>query len=609
VDTVAARTRRRTSWSGIADLVEPSGVSVPRGPSSTLGEVAASGSPPTPRPPGRALLRIAGVLTQLSCGACLLIGTIGLVLVEQNRTGGVGSVAAWLVMAMAGLVFGGLIYRGGLVSMLIAAAIDGGFGLLLATFDHETLRRLLRILGASDVDAIRSALGVAGFAMIGAGVVCLVALPHGIRYARWFRDAAATRTAMSTARGFPPPPVPVRTATYIIPAEEIPGSRRRIYTILGGVAIGVGAGIGVLVSSTRDDAPATEHARPTVTPIEPARPATEPARPSIAATEPARPATEPARLAGPPDAGVADAGAVHVEATVAPLATAKRPARVEPAIAISTVQELVLVQHRAIARVDRKALAGLIAAEVFGFGTDAGDVAEGRDGVVAQLVRDLGDPPAGGFTVESKAISIGEDRGHAWIAEQLEVGGAGREARSFAVSELAAVIDGNWQVVALHWATPVDDATAQRLAVLSRLPLPARIVDRHDGPAEIDQAVRAAFASRAAFAEACSERADTFNYGSGGERAHGGAVKRIFSRLKADIRVHDGVRVVGGGAWDPAQTAQPRIAWAAVNVDYTAKTRAATEVTQTFRVLAILIKDGRSWKIVQTQWSNGGPIR
>src|SRR5262249_55750077 len=159
--------------------------------------------------------------------------------------------------------------------------------------------------------------------------------------------------------------------------------------------------------------------------------------------------------AGVADAGVADAAA-HVEANVAPLATARRPAHVEPAIfPIATVQELVLVQHRAIARVDRKALAGVIAADAFGFGTDAGDVAEGRAGIVAQLVRDLGDPPAGGFTVESKATSIGEDRGHAWIAEQLEVGGAGREARSFAVSELAAMIDGNWQVVALHWAMPV----------------------------------------------------------------------------------------------------------------------------------------------------------
>jgi hypothetical protein len=32
-------------------------------------------------------------------------------------------------------------------------------------------------------------------------------------------------------------------------------------------------------------------------------------------------------------------------------------------------------------------------------------------------------------------------------------------------------------------------------------------------------------------------------------------------------------------------------------------------VTQTFRVLAVLIKEDRGWKIVQTQWSNGGPIR
>src|SRR5262249_13970767 len=195
---------------------------------------------------------------------------------------------------------------------------------------------------------------------------------------------------------------------------------------------------------------------------------------------PPRPTTDPARLAGPPDAGVADAGAsAHVAATVAP-ETAKRPARVEPAIAaISTVQDLVLVQHPAIARADRKALASTITAAAFGFGIDAGDIAEGRDGMVAQLVRDLGDPPAGGFAVESKAISIGEDRGHAWIAEQLEVGSAGGEPRSFAISELATVIDGSWQIVALHWATPVDDATAQRLAMLSKLPQPARVLDRH----------------------------------------------------------------------------------------------------------------------------------
>jgi len=36
---------------------------------------------------------------------------------------------------------------------------------------------------------------------------------------------------------------------------------------------------------------------------------------------------------------------------------------------------------------------------------------------------------------------------------------------------------------------------------------------------------------------------------------------------------------------------------------------AATDVTQTFRVLAIMLKEGADWKIVQTQWSNGGPVR
>ena len=561
---------------------------------------------PTPRPPGRAILRLAGVLTQLACGACLLIGTIGLVLVEQDRSGGLGPVTAWLVMALAGLVFGGLIYRGGLVSMLIAAAIDVGFGVVLATFDVEALRRLLKILGASDVEAIHGVLAVAGFAMIGAGAVCLVALPQGVRYARWFRDAAATHTAMSTARGFPPPPVPVRTATYIIPAEHQPASRRRLYAALAGMAIGVGAGIGVLVSSTRDDGSSSA-----------ARRATPPA----AAVAPPRTVERPKLSEAPVDAGVIpDAGTAVTAAavpdagaairTAAPADAAVAEVAVVASIApIASVQEMVLVQHRAIARVDRKALAGLVAAGAFGVGVDAGDIAEGRDDVVGQIAHDLGPPPPGGFTVESRALSIGEDRGHAWIAEQLEVSGGG-EPRSFAISELAARINGSWQIVALHWGHPIDDATAQRLAMLNQLPQPARIVDRSDGPAELDRAVRAAFASRVAFAEAHSERADAFNYGSGGERAHGGAtIRRIFSKLHAEIRMHDGARVVAGSAWDPAQRAAPWIGWAALNVDFAAKTHAGAEVTQTFRVLAVLIKEGSAWRIVQTQWSNGGPVQ
>ncbi|HEY0990446.1 MAG TPA: hypothetical protein VGD80_25510, partial [Kofleriaceae bacterium] len=184
-----------------------------------------SDPPPTPRPPGRALLRLAGALTQVSCGVCVLIGTSAIVRVQQAKVGGIAPVAAWLLAAMAGLVFGGLIYRGGLISMLVATVIDVGFGLVLLAIEYETLRRLLKILPASDVATIADGLDVAGFIMLGAGAICLIALPQGMRYAHWFRGAAATRHAMSTARGFPPPPVPARTSAYIIPAEERPESR------------------------------------------------------------------------------------------------------------------------------------------------------------------------------------------------------------------------------------------------------------------------------------------------------------------------------------------------------------------------------------------------
>ncbi|HEX4416881.1 MAG TPA: nuclear transport factor 2 family protein [Kofleriaceae bacterium] len=556
---------------------------------------------PMSGPPGRALLRLAGVLSQLTCGVCLLVGTISVVLVQQNKTGQIGAVVAWLAVAMVGLVFGGLVYRGGLVRMLIAAAIDAGFGIALVTLDADTLRKLLKILSASDVATVGDGLTLAGYGMLGAAAVCLIALPQGLAFARWFHTAAATYTAMaaytarSTARGFPPPPIPARGSVYLIPADELP-SRRRLYIVLGGLAIGVGAGIGVLVSSARpseapDPAPVTSKASDAH-----ARAASGSAAggraPSTAGAGSGKPA-----IAGSAGGSAAIAGSA---APAAPEGVAIAPG--------NSVADLIFAEHGAIAKVDAKALGALVTPTAFGFGIDAGELAEGRDAIAAQIVRDLGDPPAGGFTISAKPPVIGEERDHAWIVEELELGGAGREPRHFAISSLAARVAGTWTIVALHWATPVSDATAERMAILKTLPAPHPIADHHDGSDELDHAVRAAFASRAAFADAISERADAFNYGSGAERAHGASIKKIFSKLKAQIRLHDGARVAAGSAWDPAQNAAPWIGWAAVNVDFTSKTRAATDVTQTFRVLAILIKDGASWKIVQTQWSNGGPV-
>ena len=358
--------------------------------------------------------------------------------------------------------------------------------------------------------------------------------------------------------------------------------------MLGGLAIVVGFGVGVLVSSPASPPPASPPSPAHTAAV--VRAGAEPPRASASAVQPA---ARSGHAGDQADAGLGDAGST--------VATTHPPA--------DTVQRLVAAQRAALAKLDRQALAGSLSPTVFGFGIDASEVAEGRDAVAAQLVRDLGEPPAGGFTVQSKALAIAEHRNSAWIAEELAVAAAGRAPRRLAVTQLAVVLDGRWSVVALHWAQPVDDATAERRAILGTLPSPRPIADQHDGSDELDRVVRAAFASRAGFVEARSQRPDAFNVGSGGERGHGGdAIKRLFGKLKAQIRLRGGARVVAGSAWDPAQRTDPWIGWSAVNVDFVSKTRAATEVTQTMRVLAIWLKDESGWKIVQTQWSNGGPI-
>jgi ketosteroid isomerase-like protein len=278
---------------------------------------------------------------------------------------------------------------------------------------------------------------------------------------------------------------------------------------------------------------------------------------------------------------------------------------------LEPVQMLVQAQRVALANADIKALAQTLSTTAIGFGVDADELAEGRDALAAQLERDLGELPANGFTVEAKFSAIGERDNHAWIALELEVSAPGAAPRRFAITELAAVIDNQWQVVAWHWAIPVADATAERLAILGTLPKPKPVPNIANAPKDIEAAVKDAFASREAFAAARSENPDGFNFGSApNERIVGGArVKKVFAGIKAGIKLHDGLRVVSGDVWDPAQKGAPTVAYALANVDFTTKTRAATELTQTFRVLAVLIKEDAGWKIVQTQWSHGGPIR
>src|SRR5687768_17740057 len=98
------------------------------------------------RPPGRAVLRLAGVLTQMICASCLLLGTIAFVLVQQNSSGGAAYVIAWAVAALVGLVFGGMMGRGGMISLIGSAVLDAGFGIVLLALDNAVLRGLVRVL-------------------------------------------------------------------------------------------------------------------------------------------------------------------------------------------------------------------------------------------------------------------------------------------------------------------------------------------------------------------------------------------------------------------------------------------------------------------------------
>ena len=472
---------------------------------------------------------------------------------------------------------------------------------MLLALDYETLRAILKVLPESDVEVIADIVTAVGVAQLVAFALCLLAIPQALRYTRWMHDETEPRLASSTARGFPPPPIPAaRGSVWQLPivAPEESRSRRRLYFAFAGFAIGFGAGIGVLVSSSAQR-PAGGGAASAPSFGAGSIASARPAAPDVQAGSQARLQVDPAASGG----GGAEASRDASGSGGPEPAVARQPA--------TPVEALIQAQLGAIAKGDLAALTGMLAPGAFAFGVDADEVAEGKAAVGEQLRKDIGELVQGGASADLRFSAVGEAHGHTWIALDLDIVPAGQPPRRFAITELAAWVGGAWTVVAWHWAIPVLDKAAERVAALGTKPSPKPIASALTGPGDLEAAVREAFGSRRAFAAARSEHEHAFNFGSGpSERVLGGeAVKRVFGHLKAEIRLHDGVRVVAAGAWDPAQKDAPAVAFAAANVDFKTRTRAATELTHTFRVLAIFVREGRAWKIVQTQWSHGGPIR
>ncbi len=136
---------------------------------------------------------------------------------------------------------------------MICGLLDAALGIVLLAVEYETLRALLKVLPTSDVEMIADVVTVIGASLLGAFALCALAIPQALRYTRWMHEETEPRLASSTARGFPPPPVSAaRNSVWRLPivAPEETRSRRRMYFMLAGFAIGFGGGIGVLVSST-----------------------------------------------------------------------------------------------------------------------------------------------------------------------------------------------------------------------------------------------------------------------------------------------------------------------------------------------------------------------
>jgi hypothetical protein len=520
--------------------------------------------------PSRALLISAGVLTQLVGATCFVLGLASVPAVHDMRAGMTGVLAS-IVAAVAAIVCGTLVWRGRLIPLALAAGLDVGFGIGLPR-GGSAVGAMLRMLPADDARLVHAIVVVAAVFMFVAAVMCVLAVPAALKLRQWARTEIAASQVMPAASDpdeiaptrerpslqrpsqmpLPPPPQTVerpplsgmQRSQKLMPTQVInigPGRRGLKPAIIVGVAVTLIA-VGVIVMS------ATLSSKP------------DGLEPKAISVE-----------AHPADASTTDVAASAVAAD-APLDVAEPP----------PLADFVEQFHTALASGE---LAPLVAANGFAIGADSNDLAEGRDAVVEQIRGDTGNA-----AVRVKFSFTGQEADTAWLAEELAVG-----SKTFAVTAGLALRDNAWTIVALHMAEPMPNATAYRLAREGTLSTPDVIPNTND-TSELAHAVATAFASKPSFVDARSTRPDAFNFGSApGERLEGGeTIKKVFGRIDATIKLHDAVKVGPLGASG---------GWGVANVDFTESLRDG-DVTQTFRVLAVLLKEDTGWRITLTQFSN-----
>lgn len=498
--------------------------------------------------PSRVLLIIAGLLTQLLGGVCCVLALASLPVVHDLH-GGTKAALASVIAALGAIVCGTLVWRGRLIPLALATGLDVGLGIVLPR-GSSGIGALLQILPQGDVATADTLVTVGAIALFVAATLNIVAIPAAIKLRRWARDELAKPDYV------PPPDEPRKPGTTLkgwgtmklVPTQVLrtPGTPARSKpVVIFAVAIPlIAVGIAIISVSTGGKAARDEIAFGSAG--------------SAVASKPA----------------VVDA-AVAVDA--ATVSDAEEPG----------IEDFVGFFHSALGAGDAAAIGALLDDGAFGFGIDAHEVSEGRDAVAAMLVKDLG----GKATVSAKLHDIGREGDVAWVAEELHAGG-----KSFLVSYVVGLRDGQWSIAAIHFAVAMTNADAYKLARDGELAVPDAIPGRPDDSA-LAVAMKTAFASKSSFVDARSTRSDAFNFGSApGEHIAGGdAIKKVFGKIRATVHLHDAVRVGQVGAHG---------GWGAANVDFTDADRDGTDVTQTFRVLAAWVQEPAGWRIVQTQWSN-----
>jgi ketosteroid isomerase-like protein len=562
--------------------------------------------------PSRALLIAAGLLTQLIGAACFVLGLASIPVVHDLK-GGMSGVIASVIASLAAIVCGTLVWRGRLVPLALAAGLDVGFGIGLPR-GGSAVGAMLRMLPADEASTAETFVMIGAITMFVAAILCVISVPSALKLRQWARDelatAGASQLGMPVMNTFamqqldgsnlpplrpavdelaptrerprfnqnlplplPPEPEPRSgntlrgfSAQKLMPTQVLnigPAKRGGKPVIIIGVAVTLIA-IGIIVitaagGSSVDEVAGKSGSSDEVT--------------SVISGSAGTPAVDL-----PPKAGRNGTAAVIIEA---------QADAGQGAPAIPPVEDFVTRFHAALGTAAAADLALLFDTKAFAFGVEANDLAEGREAVVAQLRGDLPGPSS----VAVKFAHSGSEGDSGWIAEELRIGG-----KTYVVTAAIAVRAGAWQIAALHWGEAMPNATAYRLAREGNLGVPDVIPNTNDG-SELAKVMQTAFASKPSFVDARSTRPDAFNFGSAsGERLKGGeSIKKIFARINAVIRLHDAVKVGMLGE---------RGGWGVANVDFTDADRDGTEVTQTFRVLAVWVKEAAGWRIVQTQWSN-----